>query len=224
MRPPDESRPDDWRAVEIVGSGYDRMAARYMASHRPGGARDRYLERLLDLLTAASEVLELGCGAGEPVTRRLAERHRVTAVDISAEQLRLAAEHAPAARFLQASMLDVAFEPASFDAVAAFYAITHVPRPRHSDLLGRIAVWPRPGGLLLISMGASDDPGTVEEDWLGVPMYFSHFDAVTNQALLQRAGFELVETEVIEEIGPDGSAERFLWVIAKRLRGVEPRA
>jgi SAM-dependent methyltransferase len=211
------SPPDEWRAVEIVGSGYDRMAGRYLASHRTGGARDRYLERLLSLLPDASDVLELGCGAGEPVTRWLAERHRVTAVDISGEQLRIAAERAPRATFLQASMLDVTFEPASFDAVAAFYAITHVPRQRHADLLGRIADWLRPHGILLLSMGAGDDPGTVEDEWLGVPMYFSHFDAVTNQALVQRAGFELVEADVVEEIGPDGAAERFLWVIARRL-------
>jgi SAM-dependent methyltransferase len=222
MRPTDEPAEDDWRAVEIVESGYDRMAGRYLASHRPGGARDRYLERLLALLTAAGDVLELGCGAGEPVTRRLAERHRVTAVDISAEQLRLAAERAPGVRFLQADMLDIAFETSTFDAVTAFYAITHVPRQHHADLLGRIAAWLRPGGVLVISMGASDDPGTVDEDWLGVPMYFSHFDAVTNQALVQRAGFELVEADVVEEAGPDGEAERFLWVIAKRLRGAEP--
>jgi SAM-dependent methyltransferase len=216
--------PDEWRAVQIVGSGYDRMAARYLASHRSGGARDRYLDRLLSLVADASDVLELGCGAGEPVTRRLTERHRVTAVDVSGEQLRLAAERAPGASFLQASMLDVAFEPASFDAVAAFYAITHVPRQRHADLLARIAVWLRPQGWLLLSMGAADNPGEVEDDWLGVPMYFSHFDAVTNQALVQRAGFELVEADVVEEIGPDGARERFLWVVARLLpaAGAQP--
>jgi SAM-dependent methyltransferase len=219
MHPRDESRSGEWRAVEIVGAGYDRMAERYLATHRPGGARERYLERLLALLSQASDVLELGCGAGEPVTRRLAERHRVTAVDISAEQLRLAAEHAPGASFLQADMLDVAFGTSTFDAVTAFYAITHIPRQHHADLLARIADWLRPGGVLLISMGASDDPGTIEEDWLGVPMYFSHFDAVTNQGLVQRAGFELVEADVVEETGPDGAAERFLWIIGRRLRG-----
>jgi len=217
MRPTDGSPPDELHAVEIVGSGYDRMAARYLASHRPGGARDRYLERLLLLLVDASDVLELGSGAGEPVTRRLAERHRVTAVDISTEQLRLAAERVPGARFLQANMLDLAFEAASFDAVAAFYAVTHVPRRRHADLLGLIAGWLRPRGVLLLSMGASDNPGDVEGDWLGVPMYFSHFDAPTNLGLVQRAGFELVESDVVEEIGPDGLAERFLWVIGRRL-------
>ena len=208
---------DEWHAVEIVGSGYDRMAARYLASYRPGGARDRYLEHLLLLLVNPSDVLELGSGAGEPVTRRLAERHRVTAVDLSAEQVRLAFERVPGVRFLQANMLDLAFEAASFDAVAGFYAITHVPRQRHADLLGRIAEWLRPRGVLLLSMGASDNPGNVEDDWLGVPMYFSHYDAATNLGLVKRAGFELIEADVVEEIGPDGLAERFLWVVGRRL-------
>jgi cyclopropane fatty-acyl-phospholipid synthase-like methyltransferase len=156
--------------MEIVGPGYDRMAARYLASHRQGGARGRYLERLLALLHDPSDVLELGCGAGEPVTRRLGQRHRVTAVDLSAEQLRLAAELVPSVHFLQASMLDLAFEAASFDAVAAFYAVTHVPRQRHAELLARIAGWLRPRGVLLV-------------------------------------------------FGPDGLAERFLWVIGRRLPG-----
>jgi SAM-dependent methyltransferase len=213
---------DEWRAVEIVESGYDRMAARYLASHRPGGARGRYLDRLLTLLPDASDVLELGCGAGEPVTRRLAERHRVTAVDISGEQLRMAAVRAPAATFVRGSMVDITFEPGSFDAVAPFYAITHVPRGQHADLLDQIALWLRAGGLLLLSMGADDNPGTVEDDWLGVPMYFSHFDAVTNQALVRRAGFELVEAEVVEEFGPDGAPERFLWVVARRAPAAQP--
>jgi SAM-dependent methyltransferase len=200
-----------------VTSGYERMAARYLASHRPGGARGRYLDRLLTLLPDASDVLELGCGAGEPVTRRLTERHRVTAVDISGAQLRMAALRAPGAMFVQGSMVDISFESGSFDAVAAFYAVTHVPRRRHADLLVRIAGWLRVGGVLLLSMGADDDPGTVEDDWFGVPMYFSHFDAATNQALVQRAGFELVEADVVEEPGPHGAPERFLWLIARRI-------
>jgi SAM-dependent methyltransferase len=213
MRTARDERP----AVEIVRSGYERMAARYLAGHRPGGARGRHVDRLLTLLPDGSDVLELGCGAGEPVTRRLAERHRVTAVDISGEQLRMAAVRAPEATLVHGSMVDISFEPGSFDAVAAFYAVTHVPRHHHADLLLRIARWLRAGGVLLLSMGADDDPGTIEDDWLGVPMYFSHFDAATNQALVQRAGFELVEAEVVEELGPVGGSERFLWVVARRL-------
>jgi hypothetical protein len=53
-------------------------------------------------------------------------------------------------------------------------------------------VWLRPGGLLMATMGASDSPDIVEPDWLGVPMFFSHFDADTNREMVRRAGLDVV--------------------------------
>jgi cyclopropane fatty-acyl-phospholipid synthase-like methyltransferase len=66
-------------------------------------------------------VLELGCGAGIPVTRALAERYRVTAVDVSARQLQLACGNVPDATFLRADMSTVVFAPESFDGVIAIH-------------------------------------------------------------------------------------------------------
>ena len=78
----------------LVESGYDRIAERYLAwageIDDPG--RARMLELLLERLPRSGDVLDLGCGAGVPSTVRLAERHRVTGVDISQEQLRRARE------------------------------------------------------------------------------------------------------------------------------------
>jgi SAM-dependent methyltransferase len=83
----------------IVQAGYDAMAERYLGwGPTIGEPRERMLDALLERLEPGARVLELGCGAGIPVTRRLAERHTVTGVDISEAQLRLAREHVPGAR------------------------------------------------------------------------------------------------------------------------------
>jgi hypothetical protein len=37
-------------------------------------------------------------------------------------------------------------------------------------------------------MGAGSTSASVEPDWLGVPMYFSHFDGATNRRLVQERG------------------------------------
>ena len=84
--------------------------------------------------------------------------------------------------------LDLA--PASLDAVVAFYSLTHVPRADLPDLLAAMHRWLRPGGVLIASMGAQDSPDSVEADWLGAPMFFSHHGAKKNRALVRRAGFE----------------------------------
>jgi cyclopropane fatty-acyl-phospholipid synthase-like methyltransferase len=209
----------DRSPARVVAEGYDIVADRYLAWTVEGPTRLAYLDRLLGMLRDGSDVLELGCGAGEPVARRLSERHRVTGVDLSPEQIARARARVPDADFLIGDMTQLVLEPASFDAVVAFYSIIHVPRTQHTDLFQRIASWLRPDGVLLVTMGAGDSPGTVEDEWLGVPMYFSHFDAPTNRSIVQRAGFVIESAEVVED-DEDGRQVSFQWIIGRR--GIEP--
>src|SRR6266568_550427 len=114
---------------QIVEAGYDRVAKQYLA----GKDADEpvtlaALERLARTLPPGAAVLDLGCGAGVPVTRWLAQRFAVTGVDLSARQLELARQQVPNANFLQAEMTSLDFPPATIDAIVAFYSIIHVPR------------------------------------------------------------------------------------------------
>lgn len=201
----------------IVERGYDAIAERYLAwtGDRPSPTRQRALDLIIAELPPGSEVLELDCGAGIPMTAALAERHRVHGVDISARQIALARQHVPAATFQRADMASVDFPEESFDAVVAFYALTHLPRDEQGPLLRRIAAWLRPRGLYFATMGAHADPGTVEDDWLGAPMYFSHHDAETNRRLVVDAGLTITRAE-IESEDEDGQPVEFLWLMARK--------
>jgi SAM-dependent methyltransferase len=135
-------------------------------------------------------------------------------VDLSATQLEMARRNVPGATFLQADMTTITFQPASFDAVVAFYSLTHVPRHEQAPLVERIRGWLRPGGMFLASMGADDEPGDVEPDWLGVDMYFSHFGAKANRRLVEGAGLVIERSELAVE-PEDRHDARFLWVVAR---------
>jgi ubiquinone/menaquinone biosynthesis C-methylase UbiE len=200
----------------IVAAGYDVVAERYLewSGKRPSGPRLRWLSKALELIPPGADVLELGCGAGIPMTAALAEGRRVTGVDISATQIDLARRNVPAATFTQADMTALEFPAASFDAVTAFYSLTHVPRDEQGPLLEHVARWLRPGGVFIASMGVEDDPGDVEHDWLGVDMYFSHFGARKNRRLVERAGLEVEEAEIDAE-PEDRHDARFLWIVAR---------
>jgi SAM-dependent methyltransferase len=204
-------------ARRIVADGYDAVAERYYewSDARPSATRRRWLARALELIPEGSEVLDLGCGAGVPMTRALASGRHVTGVDISARQVELARAAVPEATFIQADMSALDLAPKSLDAVVAFYSLTHVPRADLPGLLAAMLGWLRPGGLLLASMGAQDSPDAVETDWLGAPMFFSHHGAKKNRALVRRAGFELEEA-VVEQEPEDRHAALFLWVVARR--------
>jgi cyclopropane fatty-acyl-phospholipid synthase-like methyltransferase len=201
--------------VEIVTRGYDRVADRYLAwsALRPSAARLRALDLADALIPAGADVLELGCGAGIPMTARLAAGRTLTGVDISAEQLRRARRNVPEATFLHADLTSVERPAGSLDAVVAFYSLTHVPRERLPGLFERIAGWLRPGGVFMASLGVEDDPGSVE-DWLGVEMYFSQYSARVNRRLVEAAGLIVEQADVLTE-PEDRHDARFLWVVAR---------
>lgn len=201
----------------IVADGYDTVAERYLSwsAAIPDASRTRYTQALLDGLPPGAPVLELGCGAGIPTTRTLAAKFAVTGVDISARQIELARAAIPNATFIHADMTALDFPPASFVGVCAFFSLIHVPRAEQPPLLARIAAWLRPGGLFVATMGLLDTEGDIEDNWLGAPMYFSHYDATTNRALVTQAGLTLISAneETQEE---DGQPVTFLWVVARK--------
>lgn len=200
----------------LVAAGYDAVADRFAdwKTGVVGDAREEWIADLLSRLPASPHVLELGCG-GEP-TGAFADQGRLTGVDLSAEQLRRASERVPQATFLHADASTVTFAPASFDAVVALFVLGHVPRTEIEGLLARIAGWLRPGGWFLATMGARGLGEAVEEDWLGVPMFFSSLHEDESRALVRRAGMALVRDEVVVQTEPGHGEIAFLWVLARR--------
>lgn len=211
------SRSEALDPKQIVAHGYDRIAEQHSqwASRVRTQERAKYTAVLVDRLPAGARVLELGCGAGVPTTRQLAKRFVVTAVDISAEQIARARHNVPAASFLHADMTEVRFRPSTFDGVAAFYSIIHLPRQEQHSLLERIAAWLQPGGLLVATMGAQSTEAGFEQDWLGAPMYWSSFDSQTNERLITGAGLQIISAR--EETADEfGQPVTFLWIVAQK--------
>jgi cyclopropane fatty-acyl-phospholipid synthase-like methyltransferase len=138
--------------------------------------------------------------------------HRYIGVDVSGEQLRRARDRVPGAEFRRADLTDLELAPGSFDAVVAIYVFGHVPRAKLPRLLDRISVWLRPGGMLLATFARSGREG-VEEDFLGVPMFFGSYPDDETRELLRAAGFELDRVQVVPIEEPEGPAS-FLWVLA----------
>jgi SAM-dependent methyltransferase len=201
---------------QIVAAGYDTMAERYLAwsDLRPSAARLRYLALAQDLIPIGADVLDLGCGAGIPMTATLAQGRTVTGVDISSAQIVLARANVPSATFIQADLTTLDLPAGGLDAVVAFYSLTHVPRAEHAALFGRIRSWLRPGGVFVASLGVEDSPDEIEADWLGVDMFFSHFSARVSRRLISEAGLLIERADVVAE-PEDRHDARFLWVVAR---------
>lgn len=204
--------------TRIVEQGYDEIADSFVEwrDRIVDDPRAWWMDQLTSRLEDGARVLELGCGAGIPDTRLLAERFRVTGVDISREQIHRARANVPRADFIRADFTSLELDAASFEAVAAFYSFNSVPRDLLAGVFERIHSWLVPDGLFLAALGTSDTESWTGE-WLGTRMYFSSYPPDTNRRLLGNAGFELLLDELVttREPEPDGEGT-WQWVLARR--------
>jgi len=201
---------------EIVARGYDAIALRY--AKWAGQVARPTLEWVRDLdarLPDGSDVLDLGCGRGVPVTRELARRHRVTGIDISAVQIELARHHVPEASFVQADATELEIAPASLTAVVALHVFGHVPVDEQPGLIMRMASWLHPGGFVLATLGAENASEEVDPDWLGAPMFFASLDGDAYLPLLHESGLEPLRDAIVVQREPDNHEHAFHWVLAQ---------
>jgi len=180
----------DYKA--LVRQGYDQCSERFTAARQCDAPAE--LRLVTDGLEPGASVLDLGCGGGIPVARTLAERFRVTGVDFSAEQVRRARENVPTGTFHCSDVMEYQPEPAGFSAVTAFYLFFHLPREEQLELVRRTHSWLRPGGRLLATVGRFDEAPYTEDDFFGVPMFWTNFSRAGYEQVFRELGFQLLET------------------------------
>jgi cyclopropane fatty-acyl-phospholipid synthase-like methyltransferase len=147
---------------------------------------------VIDKLDEGAKVLDIGCGAGVPIAKALAQRFLVTGLDISREMIRLSKRNVPGGTFIHADVMEVDLPASEFDAVVSFYTIFHLPREHHKALFQRIHRWLKVGGYLLVTVSDENaDPYT--EEFHGVTMYWSNYGLQEYIAILEETGFEIIQ-------------------------------
>jgi len=146
-------------------------------------------------------LLDVGCGSGE-VLAVAAERGWETAGAEPVEQsAALARERGLDVRTALVQHSDL--PEGSFDVVAAFHVLEHVPKG--VDFLQLMGRWAKPGGLVVVEMPnwGSIDRAAKGADWPGVrPLeHVAHYTPVTLRRTMERAGLEPV---LVRTLG-------FLW-------------
>jgi 2-polyprenyl-3-methyl-5-hydroxy-6-metoxy-1,4-benzoquinol methylase len=151
----------------IVSEGYDKVADEYLATRSEDDPEVKLLPDFLKRLPVGSRVLDAGCGAGEPITRLLSEKFKVTGVDISKKQIEIAREMLPYCEFIWQDMSTLTYPDEYFDGIVSYYAIPHIPREEHKGLLDNFYRMLKPNGIALLCFGTADDPGTIVDDFFG---------------------------------------------------------
>ena len=201
---------------EIVRKGYNKVAERLQ------DVFDLEVERLNPLADFSSRIpqmghiLDAGCGNGL-YSRYLSEEFKVIGVDISEKQIELAKQNAPKANFNCEDMTKINYPDEYFDGILSFYAIIHVPRDEHYDLLSNFYRMLKFNGAVLLIFQSNNDPESYEENFFdrGVRMYWSGFDKNANLSMLKDIGFKIIWSKSIKE-SPKWGESSHLYVFAEK--------
>ncbi|MEO5316984.1 class I SAM-dependent methyltransferase [Arthrobacter sp. CC3] len=190
---------EDSGAPEL--SGEDRLAAFYnqravlYPEHPLTPQRVQQRERFIARLKAEGRhaVLEVGCGAGLDGLKFVQAGIHYTGVDISEEQVRLAA-----AKGLDASVASVRslpFADGVFPALWTMSTLLHIPDKNIDDVVCELVRVAAPGALIAVGLWSGDDEEVLNpEDEIQPPRFFSRRSDETLQRIF----------------GPHGRIEEFV--------------
>ena len=172
---------------------------------------DSFYERLT---VKKGNLLDLGCGAGEPFAKWFINHGwSVTGVDFSERMIELAEKYVPEMKTIHSDMLKVEFKPNSFDAITITYSLFHIPSSEHMALLKKTYTWLRTKGRLLFTYATKEYTGHNEFDgyknFMGQKLYYSHKSPEKIFSDLEKIGF-IVKSKDYRNIG----GETFLWITA----------
>lgn len=168
--------------------------------------------KLFKKIPDEGDILDLGCGTGEPFDRFMVEKgYNVKGVDLVEKHVHAAREIVPDAEFVQGDFFDVDPNEEKYDAVTSFYAVFHLPRKKHQKLFKHMNSLLRDEGMLLITVGGGEMDKYVNENWNGSEMVWSSYSQEKSKELLRESGFEIKET--YEEKSEE---EHHLWILAEK--------
>ena len=142
---------------------YERQATAYDTSRSRALFEARWLARFSACLPSGGHVLDLGCGAGDPIARWfMAEGFSVTGVDYAQPMLDIARARWPDGDWRQADMRALDLDQV-FDGIIAWNSLFHLRPDEQRTCLAHLARHLAPGGSLLITVGpkAGEVTGTV---------------------------------------------------------------
>jgi len=150
-----------------------------------------WLDRFAALLPEGGNIVDIGCGSGEPIARFLIERGFVfTGIDSSETLIGLCRTRFPDHEWIVGDMrrLDLGRR---FDGLIAWHSLFHLTAVDQRRMFPRFASHAKPGAALIFTSGS--EAGEAIGEWQGAPLHHASLDPEEYEKLLRENGFELVE-------------------------------
>ncbi|AQR75443.1 class I SAM-dependent methyltransferase [Sphingomonas sp. LM7] len=193
-----------------IAEHYERHAHAFDASRRKDLVEKGWLDRFLLGVPKGGQVLDLGCGAGEPIARYLIDRNReLTGIDASERMITLARTRFGRHRWICADMRGVEVE-GPFHGVIAWDSIFHLRPEEQAEMVVKVARLLAPDGAFLFNTGAARDETMGCQ--FGEELYHASLAPAEYRALFAEHG--LIEVAFVPN--DEATGGRAIWLARKR--------
>jgi SAM-dependent methyltransferase len=207
----------EWPFVwQLNQPAYNKISGGYQEAYFANPLLTEAFDGWLGRLPPGGQILDAGCGHGQPVIARLLEKgFQVTGSDFSEAMLQKASQQFPQARFVQKTTTMLR-EQAAFDGICSFNSVLYLDIVDFLNSIYRMHQALKPEGRLFLY---AFDPGP---DWKGEPFSYTigqwmwswHYGMEEAASLLEEHGyFKVVETQIVQ-VDP-GEAERIAQELEK---------
>jgi len=177
-----------------LGRKYDKIARWWHERHDSSAYGMSQLERALTFCPAGRQALDVGCGSGGRMIRRLHQKgFAVTGIDISAEMLQIARRNHPEAIF-EHQDISTWQSTRRFDLIVAWDSIFHLPLAQQRPVLDKLTGLLDDGGILLYTFG--DANGEHTDRWHDDDFYYSSIGIDGNLDALLANGLKVLHLEL----------------------------
>ena len=189
-------------------ANYDLICDQWKIARKNMPGKDIELfDFFLSGLSKKSKILDLGCGSGLPIAKRLAELDfSVVGIDRSEKLLEQARENVPNGLFLKDEIESYEID-VEYSGVVLWDCLFHLPREQHRPLLAKIYQILPKGGLLMLSSGGSDiDQPPFTDFMFGVEFFYDSYTPDILISICDEIGFTTEKVIVVNK--PDGTNDK----------------
>lgn len=179
-----------------IGALYERHAAAFDHDRGKRLVERVWLDRFRAVMPEGADVLDLGCGSGEPVARYLIEAgHRVTGADSSPTLIDLCRARFTAETWIAGDMRDLSLGR-RFGGIIAWNSFFHLTPDDQRAMFAVFRDHAAPGAALMFTSGPR--AGEAIGSYQGEPLYHASLDTAEYEAILAAHGFSVVQ-HVVED-------------------------
>jgi cyclopropane fatty-acyl-phospholipid synthase-like methyltransferase len=169
---------------------YEKVAAEFDRQRGRSLFERSYLLEVASRLKPGAEILDLGCGGGEPIARFFIELgFRLTGVDAAPSLLALCRERFPDMTWIEHDMRTLHLGR-RFDAILAWNSFFHLRKDDQRTMFAVFENHAAPSGLLLFTSGPEESEAN--GSLCGHDLYHASLDPEEYRQLLERHGFDVL--------------------------------